>query len=219
MSPIWRLLAPTFGIPALLACLLGLERADGAVILSQPLTLDGSEHVDQIDSTAFPDDQYLGRFWTFSGQGGDVVELKVERLEADFDPFVWIFQGIFQDTDEFMGGFSEYIDEDDLGFLAFADGGLPPYVPGGVYDTEDVRVTFALPQLGWADYTIIVTSFISGLDDGGDGHFDYRISALVTPSDSNVVPEPSTAALLALGLLGWAGARMRRSRHGPDRRT
>jgi hypothetical protein len=221
---VWRLLAAAF----LAGNALAAGRLWAAPVLpGLYLSLDGTPTTDTLDSSAFPDDNDLGRYWWITGAAGQNVTISVERLEAAYDPYLWVFQGQITDTDFFLGGFGENIDAGDPGYLDQADDGGLLYPPDGEpnFNSEsfDVLLTFALPTAG--DYTLIVTSGpqsgvfddMGGWDpnDGGDGLYDYRISAIapVAPG-SGAVPEPSTAILLGLGLVGWASARLRSRIHG-----
>ncbi|TWT87861.1 hypothetical protein [Stieleria varia] len=182
--------------------------AAAGVITSMQLSTNGSSQLDAIDSFAFNDDQDLGRFWTFAGTMGDSLTLSVMRSEPQYDPYVWLFEGAFTDTSEFGGGASSFIDSGDPGFLGFFDDGGAAYAADYILPGEftyDVQFTLSLPTSG--TYTAIVTSFNSG-DDGGDGFYDYQISANVS---SAAVPEPSSVWLIA-GAIILCGRQHRRKR-------
>ncbi|NJN05053.1 MAG: PEP-CTERM sorting domain-containing protein [Leptolyngbyaceae cyanobacterium RM1_1_2] len=169
--------------------------------------MDGVSKFDSISNdSAFNSfqDPETGRFFSFFGNQGDVVTIEALRLEQQFDPALWIFEGIFSDTTEFFGGFSDLIDFEDLGFLNFADDEI--FNPGGSFGDPFVVVVLTLPGTG--QYTAIMTEFLSGDDDGGDGLFDYQITArgIVNPPES--VPEPTT--VLALSIFAGLGCNLKR---------
>ncbi|WP_424099694.1 PEP-CTERM sorting domain-containing protein [Moorena producens] len=177
--------------------------AEAASITYQGTLKDGIPEFDAVSSSGFSNDQSTSRFFNFFGNQGDVVTIEALRIEQDLDPALWVFEGIFQDTSDFASGFSLDIDEDDPGFLEFADDEIPN--PGPFADPRAV-VTLSLPGTG--EYTAIVTNFASGPNDGGDGAFDFQITCFgcTTP-----VPEPaSVLGLLITGSLGFGSALKRK---------
>lgn len=183
---------------------INFQPAQAASITYQGTLLDGVPEIDSVSSSGFFRDQFTGRFFNFFGNQGDVVTIEAIRLEQDLDPALWIFEGVFDDTDEFAGGFSLNIDSGDPGFLDFADDEIPTPGPFG-----DPRSEISLTLPGTGEYTAIVTNYLSGSNDGGDGAFDFQITA------SNVVqptPEPaSVLSLLAMGTLGVASLKRKKS--------
>jgi hypothetical protein len=174
----------------------------GGVAHAVPITYEGllvafETRTDSIPTTGNFDSPSsdVSDYWGFIPQeSAPRWDIAAFRLEAAFDPALWVFEGFFDDTTDFAGGFSSEIDEGDPGFLAFADDELAPSLPGPFGDPR-ARVDL---QAG-TFYTFIVTNFASG-DDDGDGVFPYRI---------RVVPIPVPAALpllvTAFGLMGYLG--------------
>jgi hypothetical protein len=138
-------------------------------------------------------DPEAARYWQFSGNAGDSVTLEVSRQEQDLDPALWVFEGTFSDTSTFGND----IDYSDPGYLEFADD--ENWINSGPYGDPVANLT--LPSTG--DYTAIVTNYLSGPDDGGDGAFDYQITANGVDNVEDV-PEPaSILGLLTVGAVGF----------------
>jgi hypothetical protein len=176
----------------------------GGVAHAVPITYEGllvafETRTDSIPTTGNFDSASsdVSDYWGFIPQeSGLPWDIAAFRQEQAFDPALWVFEGFFDDTADFAGGFSSEIDEGDPGFLAFADDEISQPGPFG-----DPRAILDLQQGTF--YTFIVTNFESGPDDG-DGVFPYRI---------RVVPIPVPAALpllvTAFGLMGYLGYRRR----------
>lgn len=113
-------------------------------------------------------DSSLSGYHYFSVEPGTHFRAEVERLEADLDPSFWVFEGQLTE-DDFDG---DYFDWADPRQIAYADDEIP-------YDDGpfgDPRAEFVAPESG--QFTIVVTNFASGPDDGGDGRFDYRLDVV-----------------------------------------
>ena len=182
-------------------CAAAIVAAATTASLAAPIVYDGTlgnlvTEFGAVPSTSSVADPLTADYWTFFGNAGDVVTITVGRLEDAFDPALWVFEGVFADT----SAFGVTIDVGDAGFLDFADDELPPAIAGPFGDPES---TIVLTLPGTGQYTVAVTSFSSGADDG-DGLFPYSITA------RGVVPEPSTLALFGLGLAALGGIRLRR---------
>ena len=191
-------------LKAILATGLGLlALATGTVTQAAPITYTGV----LFDSvTALGDIPTTGSFtsasdtfsdyWSFSGTSGDLFSLIGLRLEGAFDMAFWVFEGIYADD----SAFGVSLDSSDLGFLAFGDDQIPHPGPFG-----DPFVSFALPSTG--QYTVIVTNFFSGADDG-DGLFPYQLTA----TGVSAIPLPAAFPLLLVGIgaIGLVGRRSRR---------
>lgn len=112
-------------------------------------------------------------YWSIKLKAGDSIVVEGERLEQDFDMSLWLFEGTITDpVTQFSGGNSSLIDSADPGFIDFADDEIPNPGPFGdprtiVYTaTEDICLTG------------IVTNYLSGPNDGGDGLFDYNLGVV-----------------------------------------
>jgi hypothetical protein len=173
------------------------------VIVYEGTLLDGMTEFDSVSSSGTFNDPATAQYWSFWGNQGDTVTIEVNRLESAFDPALWVFEGVFADTSAFSGGSNNGFDDFDPGWLKFADDEID--VPGQD-DNGDPRafVNLTLPNLG--QYTVAVTNFASGSNDGGDGRFDYQITASDTQNPPASVPEPSSLALGILGTLAMVTA-------------
>jgi hypothetical protein len=170
---------------------LSIDQIASAPIVYQGSLDGGATQFDSVSSSGAPDDPSAARFWTFSGNQGDEVTIEGLRNEDDLDPAMWVYEGVFSNTSEFAGGFESGFDQGDPGFLDFADDEIPP--PSGPWGDPRSTITLTLPGTG--QYTVAVTNFSSGPNDGGDGLFDYQITL-------NPVPEPTTV-VLAFVLVGF----------------
>jgi len=141
----------------------------------------------------------VGDYWSFFGTAGELASITALRLEGAFDVSFWLFSGLFADDSVFGGSFGFLAP----GLLAFADDELPPALPGPF---GDALASLILPTTGF--YTVVVTNFASGADDG-DGVFPYSLTA----TGVSAIPLPAGLPLLAaaLGGLGWMARRKRRN--------
>jgi len=195
-----RISKRTIGCLAVLSALIWtMPDVDAATITYEGILQGNVTQFDSVSSGGTFNDPETARFWTFFGNQGSTVTIEALRLENDLDPAIWVFEGVFDDTSAFLGGSNAGFDTSDLGFLDFADDEIPNSGPFG-----DPRSTVILTLPGTGAYTIAVTNYLSGAVDGGDGLFDYQITA-------TVVPEPSTLLLAALALLGIGYCRKRRA--------
>ena len=100
-------------------------------------------------------------FWGIYLSAGESVTIEARRQEEDFDPKLLFRQGIVTDANTLSGQPPDADDEiqPPIGF------------PGGPFG--DPRYEFTAAQSGF--YTVVIDSFSSGPDDGGDGLFAYDI--------------------------------------------
>ena len=132
-------------------------------------------------------------FWQFSANANDTVTLRVDRLNGNFDPALSLYRGT---TNANVSAFSNGANWGGLTFIASLDDEHPPFMTPG--PDGDPFGTFTITTSGV--YTVAVGGSLS--TDGGT--YPFR----VTMTDVAAVPEPETAALLALGL-GVLAARRR----------
>jgi hypothetical protein len=128
------------------------------------------------------------KFWSFSGNAGDVATVTVRRTVEALDPAFGVWFGTEADTSDYTDIFS---DGATTPLVAVGDDDLPPAIPTGLWG--DSEATFTLPNSGL--YTIAVSSFAS---DPSTEPLGYNISL----QSSEPVPEPFTIAgtLLAGGI-------------------
>lgn len=116
-------------------------------------------------------------YWYFYGNAGDVISLSVARLEPEFDPHLWLFEGHIKNDTHFSGS----IDRNDPGYLDEADDENPPGTGSGPWGDPLTSVVLTLPGTGI--YTAIVTSFGSGVNN--DDVWAYTIIANNILNESN----------------------------------
>ncbi len=139
-------------------------------------------------------------FWQFSATAGTTVTLEVDRLNGNLDPALSLYRGTTStDTSNFVSGASF----GGLTFVGTLDDEHPPFV-GPTGFTGDPFGTFAIGTTGL--YTVAV----GGSDSTDGGAYPYRIT--LTINAVTAVPEPSTGALMALGLAGVGWLRRRKNR-------
>ena len=143
-----------------------------------------SEQFPGLDPLDFEEADY----WSFGGSAGDRVTVWVDRGEGEFDPFFFLYQGLYSDTVDVFSALA----------LAFADDELLPALPGPFGDPE--LLDFVLPSDSF--YTVVVVDGLSG-SPGADGLYSY---------DINFTPEPSVALLQGVALL-CVGSMARRRKH------
>ncbi|MFQ4144814.1 PEP-CTERM sorting domain-containing protein [Chlorogloeopsis sp. ULAP02] len=128
------------------------------------------------------------KFWSFSGNAGDIATVTVRRAVAALDPAFGVWFGTEADTSDYTDIFA---DGATTPLVAIGDDDLPPAIPAGLWG--DSEATFTLPNSGL--YTIAVASFAS---DPSTKPLRYNISVQY----GEPVPEPITIAgtLLAGGI-------------------
>jgi hypothetical protein len=154
---------------------------------------NGVPAVGTVSSTAVETDPDAATYFRFFANMNDSVTITGTRLEFDFDMAFWVYEGLFDDTDDFGVFFST---GPGSGFIAFGDDQIPHPGPFG-----DPRVTFTAAVTGF--YTIAVVNFASGTNDGDDDLFSFQVVA-------QGIPEPTAVALFGLGALGLGLVRRRR---------
>lgn len=163
-----------------------LSVGEVAIDLSPPsfysgqLSLDNPEGTDKVSALGVYDDfdplTNKADYWSIELKKGESIFVEGSRLEQDFDMSIWLFNKVITDpVTNFAGGFSNKIDSADPGYVDFADDEIA--VPGGPFgDPRTIIYTADTDQC----ITAIVTNFLSGPNNGGDGAFDYMIG--VQPS-------------------------------------
>ncbi len=137
-------------------------------------------------------------FWSFSGNQGDVITLRVNRLNAALDPAITLYSGVGNDTSL-------------LTELGGADDNLAE-LPGFEGPFSDPVLTFTLGGTG--QYTVQVWDFASG--EQIPGGFCYQITLNGAPSGpvfdcsgGGRVPVPGSLPLLGLGIAALAATGVR----------
>jgi hypothetical protein len=128
-------------------------------------------------------------YWSFHATAGSAVTLIGERSALHYDMSMWVFQGLFADTNDFGASF-------DLGDAPFADFGDDENPDPGPFG--DPQIVFNAPVTGF--YTVAVTNFLSSQGPPNPYTLEARgVSA----------PEPGLLALLGMGVAGLVRARRR----------
>lgn len=142
------------------------EEEEIPVFAEGTLDLDSSA-IGSVNSTSgfTSSDPADSDYWFFNLTAGDSVVVQVHRLEQDLDPALFIFEGTISDPFAQLGA---NIPFSGSGFIGWADDEISNPGPFG-----DPYLTFTAPSTG--TYTAIITNFLSGPNDGGDGRFDYEI--------------------------------------------
>lgn len=173
------------------AALLGAATSAQAV----PITYDGTLTSAVTASGVTTQDPFLfdepvgADYWRFSAPAGATVLVSGRRTAGHYDMALWVFAGLFTDTDQFAGPFDQFTP----GFVARFDDEAAPFVNGPFGDPQG---SFRAAAGGL--YTIVVTNGLS--DPGTPSSYALTLSA---------VPEPGTLALFGAGLFG-VGGRLRR---------
>lgn len=129
----------------------------------------------------------LSGYHQLSVEPGSTYRAEVARLEDDLDPALWILEGHVTEED-IEGNFFSWNDPRVIAFgddqVSFEDG------PFG-----DPRAEFVVPDSG--EFTVIVTNFASGPDDGGDGRFDYHLD--VVEIEPIGIEDPAPTNIIDIG--------------------
>lgn len=152
-----------------------LDDAFGLWWFFDPWWMTGSQPDDAITFSvssaggrATVDDTLSGYHQFDNVEPGATYRAEAHRLEDDLDPAMWIFEGLLTAEDfadpTFSTSDSRYIGDgdDEISF------------PNGPYG--EPRIEFDVPESG--EFTVVVTNYLSGPDDGGDGRFDYRLEVV-----------------------------------------
>jgi hypothetical protein len=134
-------------------------------------------------------------YWSFQGNAGDTVTLEVDRLNANFDPALSFYAGT---TTADTSAFDSAASWGGLTYIGSLDDENPAHLQPG--PNGDPYGSFKLAATG--SYTVIVGGSLSS----DAGTYPYQI----TMTEVAAVPEPATAALMALGLAGVVLVRRRR---------
>jgi len=135
-------------------------------------------------------------FWRFAGVAGQTVTFDVGRLNGNLDPALSLYSGTTSaDASLFRSG----TNWGGLTFIGSLDDEHPPALmpgPGG-----DPFGSFVLPASG--NYTVA----IGGFESTDAGSYPYRLTMTTAVA---AVPEPTTWAMLAIGLAGVGYLRRRK---------
>ena len=134
-------------------------------------------------------------FWQFHANASDTVTLRVDRLNANFDPGLSLYSGT---TSADLSGFDSAGSWGGLTFIASLDDEHPAFMSPG--PNGDPFGTFTITTSGF--YTIAVGGSLST----DDGVYPYQI----TMTDVAAVPEPEVMTLLVVGMVALGIARRRR---------
>jgi hypothetical protein len=136
-------------------------------------------------------------FWQFHANASDTVTLRVDRLNANFDPGLSLYFGT---TSADASLFDSAGNWGGLTYLRSLDDEHPPFLTPG--PSGDPFGTFTITQTG--NYTIAV----GGSFSTDEGVYPYRLT--MTDVAVAAVPEPETYALMVLGFAAIGFARRRR---------
>ena len=135
-------------------------------------------------------------YWAFHAVAGDVVTIRVDRLDSGLDPVFSFYMGTTNvDTSLYNNGGSW----GGLAFLDIADDENPPATGTGPFGDPELTTD---PLAEKSLYTVIVGGFAFGSVDN-NANYHYRITV------TNNTPEPMTLALFGIGLAGLGFARRR----------
>ncbi len=177
----------------LLAAFLLPTISSATVILDQgALTQDITEV-----RTNRPLDEYPRSYadgFTFSGTAGDAITLTVNRLTASFDAYLVLHFGDITGTT---------VSDIWTGSVAIADDDIQEFTGYDGWFSDPQLLAYTLSSTG--TYTAIVSC--AACDQAGDrlDSVSYQITLGTPPTGPVGVPEPTTIALMGLGLagIGW----------------
>ena len=171
--------------------LLGAAASVQAVPITYDGTLTSAVTVNGVTTQApFLFDEPVGAdYWRFSAPAGANVLVTGRRTAGHYDMALWVFAGLFTDTDQFGGPFDQFTP----GFVARFDDEAAPILNGPFGDPQG---SFRAAAGGL--YTVVVTNGLS--NPGAPNSYALTLSA---------IPEPGTLALFGAGLIG-VSRRLRR---------
>ncbi|MEO7270368.1 MAG: alkaline phosphatase PhoX [Vicinamibacterales bacterium] len=183
--------SPDFTMTAVMACALMSAAAAEAVPITYDGTLTSAVTASGVSTRdPFQFDEPVGAdYWRFSAPAGATVLVTGRRTAGHYDMALWVFAGLFTDTDQFAGPFDQFTP----GYVARFDDEAAPFVNGPFGDPQG-----SFRAVAGGLYTVVVTNGLS--DPGSPNAYTLALSA---------VPEPGTVALFGAGLVGVA-RRLRR---------
>jgi len=171
----------------------------GIITYSGDLTdgsLQTSGGLEYLDYQLF-DTWDVDHLWTFDVNAGDNVTITARRL-TDFDTVMLIWEGTETDTSAITSWGTDTLN---MTLIGYADDELSPNIPSVIGCCGDPQYNGVAATT--ATWTVGV--FALGGQQGVE-HF-YNVQAT---GSSVSVPEPSTLAIFALGMIGLASRRFKK---------
>ena len=170
--------------------------AQGTPIVYNGTLSDGEPFFGSVSTLGDTSNPELAQYFSLFGSQGEQVTISVPRGDAAFDPAFYIYEGLFENTDEFGG----FFDAADPRFIVFADDELDPATGIGTGPFGDPSATIILPTEGVGAYTLAVVNFLS--DPIAGDSFGFSVQPVGNLLPPTAVPEPSsTFAIAASGLV------------------